>query len=469
MAKKNQPIQWNGQEIQDIPLDSLILWTENPRDPLYGKYTNEDVIQRALSKEHEGDWNLPKLAKEMGDSFVFSELPTVVRMDNTSQYIVYDGNRRVILALLSRNGIPVEGNQFELPLFPQNTIPCNVCDKATALDHVLRKHSKTGSWKQIERDIFMHKYMNKEKTVLIRLEELTGMISSHPLLNQGYVEADILNPKHLEEMGLKPDKPDYGIDRELLKELLEVIDEKIQSKDLHTRGHRNDPTSVLPSDLLSRIKDNAKHHKTIISKLTNSDNAPNTEKSIMEPTDEASTQSSLLDTDSSNEGQPVSGRRTREVRPSSIPIFGNGKGLSLKPGNSNNLYRTLESLWSLYEKGKIPNSTAFPAIFRMGLRLLAEMAADECGMNGKNGLKQFIDKYAEQAKSQIRGQEKNKDIVTFLDSQSVTPDNLLKLLHGGAHGYSSTNNVEQARAISILLGYMLTLNRGKDVAPSDLA
>lgn len=118
MAKKNQPIQWNGQEIQDIPLDSLILWTENPRDPLYGKYTNEDVIQRALSKEHEGDWNLPKLAKEMGDSFDFSELPTVVRMDNTSQYIVYDGNRRVILALLSRNGIPVEGNQFELPLFP---------------------------------------------------------------------------------------------------------------------------------------------------------------------------------------------------------------------------------------------------------------------------------------------------------------------------------------------------------------
>lgn len=315
----------------------------------------------------------------------------------------------------------------------------------------------------------MHKYMNKEKTVLIRLEELTGMISSHPLLNQGYVEADLLNPKHLEEMGLKPDKPDYGIDRELLKELLEVIDEKIQSKDLHTRGHRNDPTSVLPPDLLSRIKDNAKHHKTIISRLTNSDNAPNTEKSIMEPTDEASTQGSLLDTDSSNEGQPVSGRRTREVRPSSIPIFGNGKGLSLKPGNSNNLYRTLESLWSLYEKGKIPNSTAFPAIFRMGLRLLAEMAADECGMNGKNGLKQFIDKYAEQAKSQIRGQEKNKDVVTFLDSQSVIPDNLLKLLHSGAHGYSSTNNVEQARAISILLGYMLTLSRGKDVAPSDLA
>lgn len=78
MAKKNQPIQWNGQEIQDIPLDSLILWTENPRDPLYGKYTNEDVIQRALSKEHESDWNLPKLAKEMGDSFDFSELPTVV-------------------------------------------------------------------------------------------------------------------------------------------------------------------------------------------------------------------------------------------------------------------------------------------------------------------------------------------------------------------------------------------------------
>ena len=224
----------------------LILWTEIQETPYMENIPTKMSSNVPSAKNMRVIGTSPKLAKEMGDSFDFSELPTVVRMDNTSQYIVYDGNRRVILALLSRNGIPVEGNQFELPLFPQNTIPCNVCDKATALDHVLRKHSKTGSWKQIERDMFMYKYMNKEKTVLIRLEELTGMISSHPLLNQRYVEADILNPKHLEEIGLKPDKPDYGIDRELLKELLEVIDEKIQSKDLHTRGHRNDPTSVLP-------------------------------------------------------------------------------------------------------------------------------------------------------------------------------------------------------------------------------
>lgn len=34
---------WEGQQVEYIPLDDLVLWTENPRDPLDGDYTNERV------------------------------------------------------------------------------------------------------------------------------------------------------------------------------------------------------------------------------------------------------------------------------------------------------------------------------------------------------------------------------------------------------------------------------------------
>lgn len=37
---------WEGQQVEYIPLDDLVLWTENPRDPLDGDYTNDDVIRR---------------------------------------------------------------------------------------------------------------------------------------------------------------------------------------------------------------------------------------------------------------------------------------------------------------------------------------------------------------------------------------------------------------------------------------
>ena len=47
----------------------------------------------------------------MGDHYDTSELPTVVRIDEGGgpRYQVYDGNRRVILALLQQEGSPGTG------------------------------------------------------------------------------------------------------------------------------------------------------------------------------------------------------------------------------------------------------------------------------------------------------------------------------------------------------------------------
>lgn len=106
---------WEGQQVEYIPLDDLVLWTENPRDPLDGDYTNDDVIRRATDGRNEKQWQLPKLSKEMGDRFDLSELPTVCRIDDGPKYRVYDGNRRVILAMLRKAGLTTEGQQQLVP------------------------------------------------------------------------------------------------------------------------------------------------------------------------------------------------------------------------------------------------------------------------------------------------------------------------------------------------------------------
>lgn len=51
---------WEGQQVEYIPLDDLVLWTENPRDPLDGDYTNDDVIRRATDGRNDKQWQLSK-------------------------------------------------------------------------------------------------------------------------------------------------------------------------------------------------------------------------------------------------------------------------------------------------------------------------------------------------------------------------------------------------------------------------
>lgn len=123
---------WEGQQVEYIPLDDLVLWTENPRDPLDGDYTNDDVIRRATDGRNEKQWQLSKLSKEMGDRFDLSELPTVCRIDDGPKYRVYDGNRRVILAMLRKAGLTTEGQQQLVPPDFPDPIPCNVCDDELA-------------------------------------------------------------------------------------------------------------------------------------------------------------------------------------------------------------------------------------------------------------------------------------------------------------------------------------------------
>lgn len=66
-----------------------------------------------------------------------------------------------------------------------NTIPCNLCDKETALTNAERKPINNGSWKQLERDYFASIHRGKKKTLFQIINDCTNLISNESCLNQG--------------------------------------------------------------------------------------------------------------------------------------------------------------------------------------------------------------------------------------------------------------------------------------------
>lgn len=142
--------------------------------------------------------------------------------------------------------------------------------------------------------------------------------------------------------------------------------------------------------------------------------------------------------------------RSRRVKKSSLPVFG-GK-LSLKTGHINNLYRDVESLHEFYETEKNRLSTDFVVIIRMSLRMLAETAAKDLGKE----LKGYLFDHFDAAKNSLDHNAK-----TTLSNQNIAKDSIVKLFHTGAHDYHNSKNEEQALALSIILGAILTLSHGK--------
>jgi hypothetical protein len=111
-----------SQEIKIIGVQELVLWTENPRDPIDPTGKDQDIAERALDDKM-SKWTLAKLARDMGSDYDFSELPTVVYRG--SKPIVYDGNRRMILAKLKHGYIKIPGSdKLKIPDIPKE-IPCN--------------------------------------------------------------------------------------------------------------------------------------------------------------------------------------------------------------------------------------------------------------------------------------------------------------------------------------------------------
>lgn len=407
------------QEVKYINISELVLWTENPRDPIDKNAVDQDIVDRALDDNLQ-KWTLAKLAKEMGAYYDFSELPTIVY--HGKKPVVYDGNRRIILGKIKHGLVTApDGAETEIPEFPEE-IPCNVCTKQIALNNVYRKHSDTGSWQPLERDIFLNKFMGEEKSLLLTLEEETGIISSNPHLNQRFVKDEIFKEEILKLMGFnfKNGKLYSVHNDDEARSILSDISKKIEKKEITTRKNRGKVLEVLDPISQKLIDQNKKNKPRLASLSFSAKPAPNRKRQS---------------------------RRTKNV----TELFG-GK-LYLRIGEVSNLYRDISDLYGFYIKKKAQLSLTFPSIIRMSLRLLCETAAKD--RNSK--LENYIKNHFDQAKSTL-----DKDVKTTLANQNVKEESLVQLLHTGAHNYESSSNMEQTIAMSIIIGSILTLTHGKD-------
>lgn len=410
------------QEVKTISIKDLVLWTENPRDPIDKDATDQDVVNRALN-DSRSKWTLTKLATEMGDYYDFSELPTVVYHDDKP--IVYDGNRRIILGKIKYNLVSIDRDmEIELPDFPEE-IPCNVCIEQIALHNVYRKHADTGSWLPLERDMFLYKFMEQKKSTFLILDEKTGIISANPHLNQGFVKNEIFKDSSLSKMGFTIENGELYSrhNNEESRSVLSDISQKIEEKVITTRKNRGKVLEVLEPQSQELIDHNKKRRPKA------------TDLSFGKP--------------KAIEKKKRQSKRT--LKTNSILFGGN---LYLTIGEVSDLYRDIVDLHDFYLNKKSQLSSTFPSIIRMALRLLCESAAKDNGMKFDNYLKNNFD----QAKETL-----SQDIKTTLSTQNISKSSIVQLLHTGAHNYASSKNTEQTIALSVIVGSIITITHGRSV------
>ncbi|KGL48865.1 hypothetical protein [Porphyromonas gulae] len=414
-----------SQEIKRLKLKDLVLWTENPRDPIDINAKDQDIVDRAIEDE-KSKWLLHKLAKEMGEFYDFSELPTVVYQQGKP--VVYDGNRRVILGKIKHKLVTVKADcKMDIPAVIPEEIPCNVCDKEVALKNIYRKHSDSGSWGPLERDIFLHKYMGYEKSDFLIIEDTTKMISAYPHLNKRFVKEEILKKDILEKLGfrIKDGKFESVYDENDALSVLENLSRKILEKEITTRRNRGKIVEVLDDPIQSMIKGMPKTNDYKDVDLDFSKGVINGE-----------------------EGKKK--RQTRRTQKKEFELF--GEKLSLKHGEVNNLYRDICFLHQVYEKHQNELSDSFIVLIRMSLRLLCESAAKE----DRRTINEYLQEYYDNAVKSLGQNDK-----TTLSADNVTKTSITQLLHLGAHNYKASSNKSQTYSISLVLGKMLTLTHGK--------
>jgi hypothetical protein len=409
-----------SQQIENINIKDLVLWTENPRDPITSSSTDQDVASKAWTDD-KGKWQLRKLCREMKHHYDFSELPTIVYQNNKP--IVYDGNRRIILAKLKHNYVELE--DFDVELLPDipRLIPCNVCSEDIAIENIYRKHADSGSWSPLDRDLFLYKFRGEPKSTFLKFDESTNLISVNSHLNKGFVKKEILTNEKLREMGF-----DFNDNNELeskhtveeSKQIFEDISTKVKAKFITTRNKRGKIIEVLNKETRSLIEKNKSNNFRKIR-----------------------VESSSLKLD-------IKKKITPRTKKKDQTIF--NETLYIKSGQVSDLYRDIVDLYTHYSENKDTFSQFFPSVIRMALRLLTEAAAEDMQMK----LQTYVQTFFSDAKKML-----NQDLKTTLSVQNVTIQTMPQLLHIGAHNYQAGNDMNQTLAISIILGQILTLSHGK--------
>ena len=410
-----------GQEPKKIKISDLHLWTENPRDTVNINYTDQQIIERAISQSSH-KWNLDKMFSDMGIRYDMSELPTVV-VEN-GKNIVYDGNRRIAVLKCIQNQFlynSITGNLIWTQNPPEellklSEIYCNVCDKDTALDNIERKHINNGSWSILERDYFRHNFRGHPKSNFIILEETTNIITKNEKLNQGFIKDEVLTIDNLNKIGfdIKDGKllANQDIDvTKLLQELVCVISENY----ITTRKNRK--------DLLSAIQE---HNPDYANTIFPFDSKNKNIKVILPK---------IVNNKSSLKRTPIK-KTTNE-------LFGGT--LCLKGKKAPEIYTAIEHIYNDYKKNPDKKWWLLP-IIAFSLRLFLETVAQEYYNyhnphedKGDKALEQFLSTIVKPYFKNI-GEQKLKTQYALI-SEWITGDLKLEaVLSKWAHGTLEADN-----------------------------
>ena len=441
------------QKVKELSISRLVLWSENPRDPLPDRKIgreNDRIIRRAI-EDVDKSWKLLSLLKTMGEMYDSSDLPIVVMKDGYP--IVYDGNRRVILAMIKHNEkylklLPSSARRKLEGFDVDKKLYCDVCTEATALKLIIRKHADSGSWKPIQQGLFRMRYMGESPSILLQINSLTdGAIEKSKMLNQRFVEEEVFTRSHLESLGIsiEGDSIMSAYTKDELVSILRDIFKLIEKGDISTR--KRPALGKLPSSLSERSQALCSSKK----------DQPRvyTEKYVpIEP--------APIEAGEREEKASSPKKRTPRSKMYETPLFGGI--LSLKEGPINNLYREIEALDKLITKnvGKGLSEDAH-IVIRMALRLLCETAWKDLKMTY---LEEYLKKYFDVAKARLCKAEKtllSKNLSDEDPKPLETHKQLLSWLQDSAHTYDeSTRNYRQTVAISVLVGAILSSSHGKE-------
>lgn len=440
------------QKVKEYSISRLVLWSENPRDPLPDRKIgreNDRIIRRAI-EDVDKSWKLLSLLKTMGEMYDSSDLPIVVMKDGHP--IVYDGNRRVILAMIKHNEkylklLPSSARRKLEGFDVDKKLYCDVCTEATALKLIIRKHADSGSWKPIQQGLFRMRYMGESPTILLQINSLTdGAIEKSKMLNQRFVEEEVFTRSHLESLGIsiEGDSIMSAYTKDELVSILRDIFKLIEKGDISTR--KRPALGKLPSSLSERSQALCSSKK----------DQPRvyTEKYV--PIEPAPIE------EGAREEKTVPKKRTPRSKMYETPLFGGP--LTLKDSPVNNLYIEVEALDKLITKnvGKGLTEDAY-VVIRMALRLLCETAWKDLK---KEGLEQYLKDYFKSAKAKLSKGEKtlsSKNLSEEDPKSLETHKQLLSLLNDSAHTYDeSTRNYKQTVAMSVMVGAILSCSHGKE-------
>lgn len=348
------------QDIRTIPLSDLHLWTENPRDPISVDASDYDIITRAIS-DNSNTWELDKLLSNFGGFYHQNKLPVVVEINE--KYIVYDGNRRVAMlkCIQDEDLFSLATGKLKLfdppqELFEIRELPCDVCDLSMALDIVEHDHKGAGKWGMLQYEWFLNIHRGQQKGTLAIIEEAFPGSISQTKLNEEYAQSRLLTKSNLNRIG-------FNIEDEHLvsvyskKDARDIFEDLATAREKGITSHRKNP-----GDIVAALKEmNPKKYNQIQNFESNEQVTDHTE-----------------DAKKAEPPSPVSNpkkKRRKPLKKQKHQALFNG-ALYPKGDKSNQIYRALDDIYSLYLKHPDSNEHLLP-IVAMGLRLLLDTVARE--------------------------------------------------------------------------------------------